>query len=104
MAERDPLTEDQVREHLARWDGWSGDTRRISKTYQLDYYTSITVINEMAETAQRLQHHPDVDLRWQTLTFSITTYTAGAVVTALDFNLVAELERITAAHGATTAP
>ncbi|WEV27163.1 4a-hydroxytetrahydrobiopterin dehydratase [Streptomyces sp. 71268] len=103
MAERDPLTAEEVKENLADWAGWSGDTSRISKTYQLDYYTSIEVINEVAEAAQRLQHHPDIDIRWERLHFSMTTYTAGGVVTPLDFKLVADIERIAAAHGATTA-
>ncbi|MBA6439392.1 4a-hydroxytetrahydrobiopterin dehydratase [Streptomyces sp. GMR22] len=104
MAERDPLTAEEVQAHLERWEGWSGDTSRIGKTYQLDYYTSIKVINEVAEAAQKLQHHPDIDIRWERLHFGITTYSAGAVVTPLDFKLVAEIERVTAAHGAKTAP
>ncbi|MBL1120525.1 4a-hydroxytetrahydrobiopterin dehydratase [Streptomyces sp. 110] len=104
MAERDPLAAEEVQAHLERWEGWSGDTSRIGKTYQLDYYTSIKVINEVAEAAQKLQHHPDIDIRWERLHFSITTYSAGAVITPLDFKLVAEIERVAAAHGAKTAP
>lgn len=103
MGERDPLTAAKVQDNLANWEGWTGNTSRISKTYHLDYYTSIKVINEVAEAAQALQHHPDIDIRWERLHFSMTTYSAGGVVTPLDFKLVAEIERITAAHGATTA-
>ncbi|MEU7040503.1 4a-hydroxytetrahydrobiopterin dehydratase [Streptomyces varsoviensis] len=104
MAERDPLTPEEVQDNLARWEGWTGDTERISKTFQLDYYTSIKVINEVAEAAQKLQHHPDIDIRWERLHFGITTYTAGGKVTPLDFKLVAEIERVAAGHGAKTVP
>lgn len=103
MAERDPLTAEEVRANLDQWEGWSGDTSRISKSFELDYYTSVQVIADVAEAAKRLQHHPDVDLRWQRLHFSITTYTAGAVVTPLDFKLVAEIERVATEHGAKSA-
>ncbi|MET7902635.1 4a-hydroxytetrahydrobiopterin dehydratase [Streptomyces sp. NPDC005355] len=104
MAGRDPLTAEEVQTNLERWEGWSGDKSRIGKTYQLDYYTSIKVINEVAEAARKLQHHPDIDIRWERLHFSITTYSAGGVVTPLDFKLVAEIERVASAHGAKTAP
>ncbi len=103
MAERDPMTAEEVQTNLERWEGWAGDTSRIGKTYRLDYYTSIKVINEVAEAAQKLQHHPDIDIRWERLHFSVTTYSAGAVVTPLDFKLVAEIERVAAAYGAETA-
>ena len=104
MAERDPLTAEEVQENLKRWEGWSGDTSRIAKTYQLDYYTGVKMIGDVATAAQKLQHHPDVELNWGRLRFSMTTYTAGGVVTPLDFKLVAEIERVAAAHGATTTP
>ncbi|MEV0282194.1 4a-hydroxytetrahydrobiopterin dehydratase [Streptomyces sp. NPDC050610] len=104
MAERDPLTAEEVRANLARWEGWTGDTARISKSFQLDYYTSIKVINEVAEAARKIQHHPDIDLRWERLHFGITTYSAGGVVTPLDFKLVAEIERVAAGHGAKPVP
>lgn len=103
MADREPLTDQQVLKNLDHWEGWSGDTSRISKTFRLDYYTSVKVINEVAEAAQRLQHHPDVDLRWEKLHFSLRTYSAGGVVTPLDFKLIAEIERVASAHGAVTA-
>lgn len=97
------MTAEEVQTNLERWEGWSGDTSLIGKTYRLDYYTSIKVINEVAEAAQKLQHHPDIDIRWERLHFSVTTYSAGAVVTPLDFKLVAEIERVAAAYGAETA-
>lgn len=103
LADRDPLTAEEVQQHLDRWEGWSGDTSRIAKTFQLDYYTSVKTINEVVEAAQQLQHHPDIDLRWERLRFSTTTYSAGGLVTPPDFKLVAEMERIATAYGATTA-
>ncbi|SBW20017.1 hypothetical protein FDG2_1567 [Candidatus Protofrankia californiensis] len=94
MALRDPLPPDEVAARLTRLDGWSGDSTEIHKTFSIDYYTSITVINEVAEAAQELQHHPDIDLRWETLYFSLTTYSAGQRITELDFLLAERIEEV----------
>ncbi|MDJ1137071.1 4a-hydroxytetrahydrobiopterin dehydratase [Streptomyces iconiensis] len=100
MAERDPLSVEAVADHLSRWDGWEGDTARIHKTFALDFYESTTFLADLVEPAHRLRHQPDIDLRWGKLTISLTTYSSDAVVTELDFKLVAEIERVAAAHGA----
>lgn len=94
MALRDPLSAAEVADRLSHLDGWTGDTSRIQKTYPLDYFTSVKVIGELAEAAKELEHHPDIDLRWQTLLVSMTTYSAGGVVTELDFKLVERVEEV----------
>ncbi|WP_131769946.1 4a-hydroxytetrahydrobiopterin dehydratase [Candidatus Protofrankia californiensis] len=94
MALRDPLPADEIAARLARLDGWSSDTAEIHKTFSIDYYTSIKIINEVAEAAQELQHHPDIDLRWETPHFSVTTYNAGQRITELGFLLAERIEEV----------
>ena len=99
MALRDPLSAADVADRLRKLDGWSGDTHRIQKAFPLDYFTSVKVIGELAEAAKELEHHPDIDLRWQTLLVSMTTYSAGGVVTELDFRLVERVEDVAGRYG-----
>ncbi|MFE3198395.1 4a-hydroxytetrahydrobiopterin dehydratase [Embleya sp. NPDC059237] len=41
-----------------------------------------------------MEHHPDVELHWQQVRFSLTTYSAGGVVTELDFKLADAIDKI----------
>jgi 4a-hydroxytetrahydrobiopterin dehydratase len=99
MGLRDPLTAQDVAARLRELDGWTGDTSRICKTFDLDYFTSVQVIAELARAAKELEHHPDIDLRWQTLLVSMTTYSAGGVVTELDFKLARRVDAVIGQHG-----
>jgi 4a-hydroxytetrahydrobiopterin dehydratase len=104
MGLRDPLTADEVTARLGRLHGWTGDTARIQKTFHLDYFSSVRAISELALAARELEHHPDIDLRWQTLLVSMTTYSAGGVVTELDFRLVERVETVMASYAAASGP
>ncbi|MGW5751662.1 4a-hydroxytetrahydrobiopterin dehydratase [Nocardia rhamnosiphila] len=95
MAPRDEvLTAEQVREKLAVLDGWSGDTSAVTKEYRVDYDTAIDIVAEIGKAAVELEHRPDIDIRWDRLRVSMTTHTAGGVVTELDFLLIDRIETI----------
>ena len=40
---------------------------------------AIEVVDRVAEVAERDNHHPDIDIRWRTLTFRCSTHCAGGV-------------------------
>ncbi|OHV63462.1 4a-hydroxytetrahydrobiopterin dehydratase [Pseudofrankia sp. BMG5.36] len=100
MGLRAPLPADEVTHRLEQLDGWekAPDRDEIHKTFHLDYYTSVKAINDVMTPAQELQHHPDIDLRWETLHFSLTTYSAGQKITELDFRLVDRIEQVLAKY------
>ncbi|ADP79546.1 4a-hydroxytetrahydrobiopterin dehydratase [Pseudofrankia inefficax] len=100
MGLRDPLPADEVTRRLAQLEGWekAPDREEIHKTFRLDYYASVKALNDVMTPAQELQHHPDIDLRWETLHFSLTTYTAGQKITELDFLLVDRIEQVLAGY------
>jgi 4a-hydroxytetrahydrobiopterin dehydratase len=45
----------------------------------------------VAEAAEEMDHHPDVDIRWRTLHFALTTHDAGGI-TVLDLSLAARID------------
>ncbi|MFF3440376.1 4a-hydroxytetrahydrobiopterin dehydratase [Streptosporangium sp. NPDC002721] len=102
MGLRDPLSAEEVARHLAS-SGWSGDTRQISKSYSIDYDSAMRAVAEIAQAAIELEHRPDIDIRWDLLRITMTTHTAGDVVTELDFLLVARINEIVEKHGTATA-
>ncbi|MDR3377715.1 MAG: 4a-hydroxytetrahydrobiopterin dehydratase, partial [Verrucomicrobiae bacterium] len=44
--------------------------------------------NAVAALAEQMQHHPDIDVRWNKVTLALTTHDAGGL-TEKDFTLAA---------------
>ena len=51
-------------------------------------------LRRVAEAAERLNHHPDVELRYVNLALRLTTHDAGNKVTEKDLRLAEELQKI----------
>lgn len=100
MGLRDPLPTDEVTRRLAALEGWvkAEDREEIHKTFPVEYFAAIEALGAVAEAAKELEHHPDVELHWGELTFSLTTYTAGQRITELDFRLVDRIEDVLARY------
>jgi 4a-hydroxytetrahydrobiopterin dehydratase len=93
----DLLTPDDLTAVLSSLDGWSGDTSRITRTATLPSFpAAIAVVDRVAVAAEELNHHPDIDIRWRTVTFVLSTHSAGGV-TALDVTLARQINNILAA-------
>jgi 4a-hydroxytetrahydrobiopterin dehydratase len=90
----DPLTADQIDAALSGLDGWAGDPAGIRRTAELPSFpAAIAVVDRVAEVAEELDHHPDIDIRWRTLTFSCVTHSAGGV-TGNDITLAGRIDEI----------
>lgn len=77
---------------VADLDGWSGDPTGIRRSAQLpSFRAAIDVVNQVAEVAEQMDHHPDIDIRWRTVTFACATHSAGGVTTA-DLELAARID------------
>ena len=85
---------------VADLPGWERDGDAIVRTAQLPSFpAAISVVDRVAEIAEDSNHHPDIDIRWRTVTFRCSTHSEGGV-TALDVALAASIsEQITAAGG-----
>jgi len=81
---------------LAKLDGWSGGPDGITRTAELSSFpAAIAVVDRVAEAAEAADHHPDIDIRWRTLTFRCVTYSANGV-TNRDIRLAERIDRIVA--------
>jgi 4a-hydroxytetrahydrobiopterin dehydratase len=83
----DRLTPDELSSALADLPMWSGDVDGIRRTVELPTFRdAVAAITRIADVAEELDHHPDVDLRWRTLHLTLATHSAGGV-TAHDLEL-----------------
>ncbi|GAA1746148.1 4a-hydroxytetrahydrobiopterin dehydratase [Luedemannella helvata] len=93
------LPEEAVTAALATLDGWiwAGGSSGLARTVKLPSFpAAIAVVDRVAVVAERMDHHPDIDIRWRTLTFTCVTHSAGGV-TDLDLRLATQINEIIAA-------
>ncbi len=88
------LTREQVSDALSDLPLWSGDTSGITSTHEFPSFPEAIVgVAAVGALAERLDHHPDMDIRWRSVTFAVATHSEGGV-TAKDVELAAGIDRV----------
>lgn len=88
------LSDEEIRSALDRLTSWTREGDALVRTVELaDFPTAIQVVTRVAEIAENDNHHPDVDIRWRTLTFRCSTHSEGGI-TASDAALAQEIDGV----------
>lgn len=92
------LTQDEITERLTTLHpAWSGSTKELSRSIEFaDFTTAVQFVNALAPVCERLDHHPDLALRWRWVDVALATHSAGGV-TDLDVTLANEVDEAAAA-------
>ena len=86
------LTDEQVDAALPEgWERADGALRRSVKFPA--FLDGIDAVRRVAVHAEAKDHHPDIDIRWRTVTFALVTHSAGGI-TEKDLSMAAEIDRI----------
>ncbi len=95
----DLLDDAAVSEALQSLPGWDRQDDSLVRTATLPTFkAAIAVVDEVAEIAEARDHHPDIDIRWRTLTFRCSTHSAGGI-TRLDVTLAAGISGLLESAG-----
>jgi 4a-hydroxytetrahydrobiopterin dehydratase len=90
------LSDIEVQRQLGALPGWSRKGATLQKTYHFaDFPAGIAFLARVAEVAEALQHHPDIDVRYTRVTFLLSTHDSGGI-TAKDFELATRIEQLAA--------
>ena len=88
------LTNDQIVKELQSIKEWKLAGKEITKTYTFkDFVRSMGFVNSAALLAEKANHHPDIDIRWNKITLTLSTHSAGGL-TEKDFSLAKEIEQL----------
>ena len=88
------LSSAEIADSLEKLPGWGGDTADIRCRYTApDFLAGIALVDAVAQVAEGAGHHPDIDIRWRTLTFTLSTHSEGGI-TAKDLELAARIDRL----------
>jgi 4a-hydroxytetrahydrobiopterin dehydratase len=97
VAER--LSDIGIQRELGVLPGWSRRGDSLTKTYRFPTFPgAITFVTRVADVAESMDHHPDIDIRHTRLTFTLSTHDAGGI-TANDLSLAKEIERLAVESG-----
>jgi 4a-hydroxytetrahydrobiopterin dehydratase len=88
------LSDAEVRKKLKGLDGWRLSGKFLRKKFEFKEFTDgISFVDEVATVAEEQEHHPDIAIRYTTVTLSIQTHSEGGV-TQWDFDLAKAIDGI----------
>lgn len=88
------LTAAEIKAALKSVPEWKKKGYAIARTYQFkDFADAIQFVNAVARPAEEAWHHPDIDIRWNKVTLTLTTHDAGGL-TEKDFKLAQRFDRL----------
>jgi 4a-hydroxytetrahydrobiopterin dehydratase len=88
------LSPDELAAALTGLPLWSGNEDGLHRTVELpSFRDAVAAITAIADVAEELDHHPDIDLRWRTLHLTLVSHSAGGV-SELDLELARRIDAL----------
>ncbi len=92
------LTTKQVDLHLKAVPNWSKRAQVILRTFKfMGFMKSIDFVNRIARKAQKMDHHPDIEIRFNKVTLRLTTHDEGGI-TKKDVSLARQCDEVFCKH------
>lgn len=86
------LSEEEIDERLTGLDGWVRSGNAIEKDFENgDFKGSVDFVNRLTPEAEEMNHHPDLEISWSTVTVTLTTHSEGGL-TEGDFELASRID------------
>jgi 4a-hydroxytetrahydrobiopterin dehydratase len=93
------LADAEVERALQDLPEWGLVGESINRTYAFaDFRAAMAFVNAVADSAERVQHHPDILVRYSRVTLSLSTHDAAGI-TGKDFAFARFADRVRARMG-----
>jgi 4a-hydroxytetrahydrobiopterin dehydratase len=88
------ITAKQAGLQLKALPGWAKRAQTIRRTFKFEAFPeSLDFVNRVARKAQKMNHHPDIDICYDQVTLTLTTHDEGGL-TEKDFSLATQCDEI----------
>jgi 4a-hydroxytetrahydrobiopterin dehydratase len=88
------LNAKQIKLELPAIPNWSKRAQTIVRTFKFKgFLKGIDFVSRVAGKAQKMNHHPDIDIRFNQVTLTLTTHDAGGL-TRKDFTLARQCDEV----------
>jgi 4a-hydroxytetrahydrobiopterin dehydratase len=89
-----PLGDSEIETRLSEHPGWERDGDAIRKSFKRgDFVGSVNFVQSVVGPAEEMNHHPDLEISWDTVIVSLSTHSEGGV-TAADFELATKIDAL----------
>lgn len=86
------LTDEEVEDALMDVPEWELIGRDITRVFQFKSFAeAMEFVNAIAGEAEKINHHPDIDIRWNKVRLKLSTHSKGGL-TQLDFDLAKQFD------------
>ena len=86
------LNDSEIKRELKKLTGWIKLGDEIKKKFEFkDFVQAMGFVNSIALLAERANHHPDIDIRWNKVQLVLSTHSEGGI-TQKDIALAKEIE------------
>jgi 4a-hydroxytetrahydrobiopterin dehydratase len=90
------LAEPEIKQALTGLKGWNREGPAIQRTFEFpDFKAAMQFVNQVAEGAERANHHPDIDIRYNKVKMSLVSHDAGGL-TQNDVRMAEQINQIAA--------
>lgn len=80
------LDQEHIDEKLQEFPDWSQSGETLQRTFRFDdFLGAMAFVSRIADLAEEHQHHPDILIRYNKVTLTLSTHDAGGL-TDKDFN------------------
>ncbi len=92
------LSPAQVKRRMKTVPLWTKRARMITRVFQFKgFMDAVGFVNRVAKAAEKADHHPDIDIRWNKVTLALSTHSEGGL-TAKDFSMARQCGAIFKRH------
>lgn len=86
------LSDIEIQRALSAIPGWTRRGNTLTRTFEFPAFpAAIAFVDLIAEAAERMDHHPDIDIRYTKVTCTLSTHSAGGI-TPRDFKLAEAID------------
>ena len=88
------LSDEEIEQRLEGLPGWERDGDAIVREFDNgDFKGSVDFVNRMLPVAEAMNHHPDLEVSWATVTVRLSSHSEGGLTTA-DFDLASRIDAL----------
>ncbi|MGI8457684.1 MAG: 4a-hydroxytetrahydrobiopterin dehydratase [Propionibacteriaceae bacterium] len=75
-----PLSTEEITRQVEDLEDWRLEADELVAEFEFDDFVgSLAFVNQVGEIAEELNHHPDIDIRWNKVKLALTDHAAGGI-------------------------
>lgn len=88
------LTDEEISAFLEDHNRWERDDASITATFEFkDFNESLGFVTRVGLKAERMFHHPDIEISWNKVTLTLSTHSEGGL-TEMDTELASFCDEV----------